>query len=267
MSKPNHVVAAVAFALLGLAVVLTGWSGGSRDAGGPPAAVLTPTAASSEAGACVRAAFVRHRAPQGELEIAKIYFEYNSSANDLGVHVSLDGEDWKSLEIKNPGNQIIFSVTGKQGYAQLGMTELFFEGAEPSLNEFPLADLLALFPEGDYQFKAKSVGGGNLTGTGTLSHAIPAGPVVSATTGPGNQLVISWTPVTMPPPGFPNRPITIAGYQVIVSDFQVTVPGTATSVTVSPEYVASLAAGTQPYEVLAIDASGNQTITEGTFVH
>jgi hypothetical protein len=37
-------------------------------------------------------------------------------------------------------------------------------------------------------------------------------------------------------------------------------------VTVPPEFVASLASGEQPYEVLAIEASGNQTLTEGTFV-
>lgn len=48
--------------------------------------------------------------------------------------------------------------------------------------------------------------------------------------------------------------------------FLVTVPSTTLSVTVSPEFVASLASGVQPYEVLAIDASGNQTLTEGTFV-
>ena len=33
-----------------------------------------------------------------------------------------------------------------------------------------------------------------------------------------------------------------------------------------PEFVASLAPGVQPYEVLAIEANGNQTLTEGTFI-
>src|SRR6185436_11219924 len=66
-----------------------------------------------------------------ELEIAKIYWEYNASANDLGVHVSLDGEDWKALRILRPDNKTIFEVRGKGPYQELGMTELFFEGAEP----------------------------------------------------------------------------------------------------------------------------------------
>jgi len=47
---------------------------------------------------------------------------------------------------------------------------------------------------------------------------------------------------------------------------QVTVPATATMVTVPPEFVASLAPGVQPFEVLAIEASGNQTLAEGSFV-
>jgi hypothetical protein len=37
-------------------------------------------------------------------------------------------------------------------------------------------------------------------------------------------------------------------------------------VTVPKEFVASLAVGEQPFEVLAIDGGGNQTITEGSFV-
>ena len=82
---------------------------------------------------------------------------------------------------------------------------------------------------------------------------------------PPNTLVISWDAVTAPPPGFPAEPIHIVGYQVIVGTFQVTVPATTLNVTVSPEFVSSLASGQQPFEVLAIEAGGNQTITEGSF--
>src|SRR5262245_14494984 len=200
------------------------------------------------------------------LEVAKIFFEFNSTDNDLGVHVSLDGEDWKTMKIVKPGGQTIFAVEGKQGYATLGMTELFFEGAEPTLDEFPLADLLALFPAGTYEFSGKTVDMLTIDGEATLSHAVPAGPAVSATVGPGNSLVISWSPVTGPPPGFPDLPINIVGFQVIVDPFQVTLPATTFSVTVSPEFVASLSPGTHSFEVLAIEASGNQTITQSSFV-
>lgn len=199
-------------------------------------------------------------------KIAKVYWEYNASANDLGVHVSLDAEDWRRLRILKPNRRTIFEVEGRGAYHELGMTELFFEGAEPSLDEFPLAGLLARFPEGEYEIKGRTVDGTVLESDVMFSHAIPDGPAVSAEVGPGDSLIISWTPVTAPPPGFPDRPINIVGYQVIVGLFLVTVPATTTSVTVPPEFVASLASGTQPFEVLAIEASANQTLTEGTFV-
>src|SRR5262245_41609666 len=79
--------------------------------------------------------------------VSRIYIEYNQSGNDLGFHVSLDGEDWKTLKIVNPDGISVFEVATHGGYKDLGLTELFFEGAEPSLDDVPLGDLLALFPE------------------------------------------------------------------------------------------------------------------------
>lgn len=196
--------------------------------------------------------------------IAQIFWEFNSTANDLGVHVSLDAEDWKSVEIVHPNGQTVFNVNGGGGFGNLGMTELFFEGAEPSLDEFPLEDLLGLFPEGRYTFIGVKVDGHRLTSRPTLSHTIPAGPVVDSQVD-GNGIIISWDPVTASAPGFPARPIVIVGYQVLVDPFQVTLPASATSVTLPVEFVESLASGDHPFEVLAIEASGNQTITEGSF--
>jgi len=195
---------------------------------------------------------------------ARIYIEYNSSANDLGFHVSLDGEHWKSLKIVNPAGITIFEVEGRAGYKQLGLTELFFEGAEPSLDDFPLEDLLALFPEGRYKFVGVTVDGARLVSTGTLSHAVPDGPSVSAEVD-DDTVIIRWDAVTAPPVGFPQKRINIVGYQVIVGSFQVTLPASSREVTVPREFVESLKAGEHDFEVLAIDAGGAQTITEGTF--
>ena len=202
-----------------------------------------------------------------ELEISRIYWEYNSSANDLGVHVSLDGEDWRKLKIINPAGRTIFEVEGRGPYRMLGLTELFFEGAEPNLDDFPLENLLARFPEGTYRFTGRTVDGDVIAGTGQFTHAIPAGPTNVVAALNGNSLVISWNPVTGPPDGFPDLPITIVGYQVIVGSFQVTIPATTTplQVTVPPEFVASLPGGENLFEVLAIEVGGNQTITEGSF--
>lgn len=233
---------------------------------------LVVVASDADAAAKRRSDRVR-RNVASELSVKKIYFEYNSSASelgDLGVHVFLDGEDWKEIKIINPRGRTIFEVEGSGPYEELGMTELFFEGAEPDLADVPLQELLDRFPAGTYRFKGETVDEEIIADRATLSHAIPAGPGnVAAQIGPGNALVISWDRVTMPPPGFPAEPIDVVAYQVIVSAFQVTIPATAAarqSLTVSPEFVATLASGIQPFEVLAIEAGGNQTITEGEFI-
>ena len=201
-----------------------------------------------------------------ELSESRIYIEFNQTANDLGYHVSLDGEDWKLLRITRPDGRLIFEVYGRGAYSKLGMTELFFEGAEPSLDEFPLDKLLALFPEGEYEFEGRTVDGEEIEGVGVLSHAVPNGPSNVTAAVAGDSVVVSWDPVTSVPAGFPNRPISIVGYQLIVKPFQVTVPADVTSVTVPPEFVASLPSGEVLYEVLAIDVTGNQSITEASFV-
>jgi hypothetical protein len=227
-----------------------------------------PTAGVVALGAVVLLTPAARRAPESSvpLSIAKIYWEYNDSANDLGVHVFLDGEDWRKLKITRPNGKKIFEVEGSGPYHELGMTELFFEGAEPSLDEFPLADLLTLFPEGVYEMEGLTVDGEEIEGEAHFSHAVPDGPDVSSQIGANDFLRISWTPVASPPPGFPAKPIHIVGYQVIVESFQLTLPSSATSVTVPPEFVAALSPGEHQFEVLAIDVSGNQTLTEGSFV-
>jgi hypothetical protein len=197
-------------------------------------------------------------------DIARLFIEFNESGNDLGFHVFLDGEDWKELTIVNPAGREIFEVEGSGGYAKLGLTELFFEGAEPNLDDVPLSVLLGMFPEGRYRFQGVTTSGERLTSTARLSHAIPRGPVVSALVD-DEDVIIQWEGVTRPPRGFPNRVIEIVGYQVIVGSFQVTLPAGARQVELPDEFVAALEQGEHDFEVLAIDRSGNQSITEGTF--
>jgi hypothetical protein len=201
-----------------------------------------------------------------DFEIARIYIEYNESGNDLGFHVFLDGEEWTDLKIFDPSGKKIFDVAGKGGYDEIGLTELFFEGAEPNLSEFPLDDLLALFPEGQYTFVGKTIDNERLMNTATLTHDVPAGPSVFTAPSPyGDTIEIGWTSVVGPAAILPGGMVTVVGYQVIVGSLHVTLPASAVRVTIPPEYYQALGAGTHEFEVLAIDASGNQTITEGTF--
>jgi len=199
-----------------------------------------------------------------KFEATKIFIEYNSTDNDLGFHVFLDAEEWNSVKIVNPAGITIFDVAGRGPYHDLGLSELFFEGAEPTLDQFPLNDLLARFPEGKYKFLGETPGGTGLQSTATLTHAVPAGPSISSEVN-GDTVIIRWTPVTGPPAGFPQETINIAGYQIIVDAFQVTLPASSTQVTLPREFVHSLKAGAHGFEVLAIEAGGNQTITAASF--
>ena len=198
---------------------------------------------------------------------AKIIFEFNSSGPDLGIQVTLDGEPWNEIWIKDPRGRTILEVEGSGSLKNFGLTELFAESNEPNFADMSKAEILARFPEGVYKFSGTTVEGDKLVGAATLTHNIPDGPVIvsplpSDVVDPNNT-VINWNAVTTPPE------INIVGYQVIVEGgspfrtFDVNLPGTATSVTVPPEF---LEPGTQYiFEVLAIEIGGNQTITEGSF--
>jgi len=198
---------------------------------------------------------------------AKIIFELNSTAQDLGIQVFLDGEPWKSIKVVGPKGRTLLEVEGKGSLKKFGFTELFVESNEPNFADMSKEEILALFPAGVYKFSGKTVEGDNLVGTATLTHNIPDGPVIvsplqSDVVDPNNT-VITWDSVTTP------AGIQIVGYQVIVEGgnpsrtFDVKLPGTATSVTVPPEF---LEPGTEYiFEVLAIEIGGNQTITEGSF--
>jgi hypothetical protein len=120
---------------------------------------------------------------------------------------------------------------------------------------------------------------GESTTTATFSHNIPAGPELltpadgSEDVDPDN-VVVSWEEVTEDING---ADITIVGYQVIVekdeepefpqgfakAEFSIHLPATATSVTVPSEFMES--GEPYKYEVLAIEESGNQTISSAEF--
>ena len=201
---------------------------------------------------------------------AKIIFEVNATDEDAGIQVFLDGKPWKVVKIFNPDNEQIFKVLGTGNLGMFGLTELFSESNEPPFEEVPLAEVLAMFPAGKYRFEGTTVEGASLKSTATLSHVIPCGPeIVSSETLPFNMARIEWNavinrldPATEECGG--STDLEIVGYQVIVDTFQVPLPASATSVTVPPEFL-------EPntmylFEVLAIEASGNQTITEGSFM-
>ncbi len=220
------------------------------------------------AGAAV-ALFSGMAAPQlwaARLSAASIIIELNDTAQDVGVQVFFDGE-WKRMRVFDPDGHKIFDVRGRGSVGALGLTELFFESVEPPLDELPLDDLMARFPEGRYEFVGKTVDGRDVTGHARFTHAIPGAPfIVQPVAGDvvdPNHTVVEWQAVADPPGS------AIVGYQVIVErdDPHLVIDIKLSADTTSVRIPAAFMDPGTPYifEVLAIEEGGNQTISEGEF--
>jgi hypothetical protein len=208
---------------------------------------------------------------------ARVFIEFNSTDEDVGLHATFDAPGWKKAVICGPDGSKLFEVRAGGNTEKYGLSQLFFEGAEPPLEEQPLEEFLARFPEGEYIIAGMTTEGDALMSAAAFTHDIPDGPVmVSPEEGQVVDLdtvVIAWEPVTSPPG------VEVVRYEVFVASAQppeggppplldikltLELPSTVTSVRIPPEL---LAPGTiYEFEVLAIDVSGNKTITSGEFV-
>lgn len=187
---------------------------------------------------------------------AEVFFEFNTTANDLGLQVFLDAEGWKKVKVADPRGREIVEILARGTLSQLGITELRFESAEPSP-----AEVLALFRPGEYRFRGRTADGDNLVAAATLSHDFLPPPTLSPSGGqvvdPGN-LVVTWSA-----PGAERVEIIIEQAE-LGHNFDVIVSGTTTSLSVPPQF---LRPGVEyKIEILAIGENGNRTIVEGTFV-
>jgi hypothetical protein len=208
------------------------------------------------------------------LEDARLKFEINSTDRDGGVQVFIDAEEWKTMSIFDPSGNRIFSTQTQGRLARFGGSELFLESGEPPFSELPLTKLLKQWPAGVYKFRGTGADGQNFRGSARLSHHLPAGPQLvspvesSHPQRPGDT-VMRWQPVSAP------KGSRIIGYQVLVEretglktlpvqTLDVTMPPTATRLRVPPGY---LRPNTEySWEVLAIEKSGNQTLSSSTFM-
>lgn len=216
-----------------------------------------PPAPSTESATNVSAEVVADRASGPTLPFAKLklFLEFNSTDNDLGVQLLLDAQDWEHVEGSDPRGREVVEIETSGRLKQLGLTELFFESAEPSPEE-----VLSKIPAGTYSFSGKTVDGEKLAGTATLSHSLPPAPSFTPTDGAVvdmNNFVITWKPIA-----------GLASFQVIVADqtsgleLVVDLQPSVTSFRVPTEFLRR----NTPYkiEVLAVALNGNKTITEAT---
>ncbi len=73
-------------------------------------------------------------------EIARLIIEYNATDEDVGVQVLLDGGSYDELNIFGPEGNRLLKIEATSSLQKQGLTELFFESSEPTLDEVPLED-------------------------------------------------------------------------------------------------------------------------------
>lgn len=211
------------------------------------------------------------------LKDAKLNIEHNATDQDTGFQGFVDGEGWKNLTFTG-SDGVVLTINGQGSLDSLGLTELFFETVEPENADVPIADMLAMLPEGYYTIEGATVDGGQTSGSAWLTHKIPAGPVLlspteGATVLTNEGLVVSWSPVTETIDG---GDVNIISYQLIIEKdepphphmigkmgLSMYVPASATTMTIPSEFFEPQTH--YKWEVLAIEESGNQTLSSGAF--
>lgn len=186
---------------------------------------------------------------------AEVFFEFNTTDNDLGFQVFLDAEGWKRVSLTNPAGNSVGRILADGKLAEIGITELRFESAEPSP-----AEVLARFPAGNYTFRGLTVDGVSLLSRARLSHRFAPRPSITPRNGqvvdPRNT-VVRWDA-----PGAERVEIIIE-HADLGHSFDVIVSGSTTRLTVPPQF---LRRGKEyKIEILSIAENGNRTIAESTF--
>lgn len=232
---------------------------------------------------------------------AHVFFELNHTDGDLGIHALIDGEAWKRLLIEDQGEKTILNVFARGRLRKQGLTEIFFESAEPSFDELSPRQFFRRFPAGIYEIEGTTLEGDELESAVDLTHRMPAPaepmvngmamaeqcddeePGYDATSvgPPGTPVTIAWPAVdsTHPDLGSPqgSPEITIHNYEVVVEAeiegeggeefttvFSALVPPDVMSMTLPAEFLTQ--SDTFKYEVLAREESFNQTAVESCFV-
>jgi hypothetical protein len=220
-----------------------------------------------------------------KIATAKLIIEFNSTDQDLGVHGAFDDQGWKTLCVFDPTGRQVLEVGPRGQLLDLTMAGIFFESREPPISEFSFADLKAAFPEGEYTVRGESFDGTTLVGDATFTHDVPAPPTITspvlaedpkgtdANPVSPDDLVIDWDQVTKTVDG---GLVDITGYEVIVTKeveddpngfsrptYDVHVPPTVDRLRVPAEFLQ--ADTVYELEVLALEVSGNQTISVGFF--
>ncbi len=216
---------------------------------------------------------------------ASLFFELNDTDGDLGIHALIDGDAWRSLDIEDPRGRRMLGVSVQGRLRKQGLTELFFESAEPSFDELAPAEFFERFPEGEYEIGGRSLEGEGLESAVPVSHVMPApagGVRVSGVDAAencdadplpsvGTPVVIDWDPVTGSHPEIGEAgPVEVVKYQLVVEReepellvLSVDLPPGVTSFEVPAEFTAL--GDAFKFEILVRAETGNQTAIESCY--
>lgn len=231
-------------------------------------------------------------------EVAEVFFELNNTDEDLGIHAFVDGEPWKRLAIEDPRDRKMLNIYVRGRLRRQGLTEIFFESAEPPFDDLPPATFFRRFPEGLYDVEGVTLDGEERESEVEVTHRMPAPPSPTLNGAPmaeqcddeepgfdaptiAGPVMIAWPAVesTHPELGYPqdSPDITIYNYEVVVEAelegpdgeefvtvFSAILPPDVLSMTIPAEFIAQ--SDTFKYEVLAREESWNQTAVESCFL-
>ncbi len=214
------------------------------------------------------------------LKEAKLNIEHNATDLDTGFQGFIDSEGWRRLDVRGPRGKVL-SFSGRGALGKLGLTELFFETVEPENKDTSIKKMLAKLPEGRYRIAGAAQENGKrmgrTAGNALLTHDIPAGPrLVSPAEGatvPTRGVVADWEPVSKT---ITDKPVRIIAYQLIIEKdadpprhmigkfgLSMYLPSSVTQIDVPDGFLEPSTA--YKWEVLAIERSGNQTLSSGSF--
>jgi hypothetical protein len=228
--------------------------------------------------------------------VAELFFELNDTDGDLGIHALIDGEPWRELEIEDTRERSMLKIRVQGRLRRQGLTELFFESAEPNFDDLPPERFFRRFRAGTYEIEGKTLDGEELESEVELTHVMPAPPANVTVNGDpalpedgeeceeevlptvSGDVTVAWEPVATSHPtiGESDPDIEILRYQVVaewedddgnvfVSSFDIPAP--------DPDNLPAQMSVTFPadffrpetevkFEVLVREASYNQTAVE-----
>ena len=214
----------------------------------------------------------------------QLFIEHNATDDDTGVHGSVGSDGVQGVCIRTPDGTEMLVLDTVEQFRDLGVGDFFFESREPPADEYPIADLEADFPEGEYRISGIGFDGTPRVGTALFTHDIPAAPVISSpelaeeenatdVVLPTSGVVVGWEPVTTTLDG---APLAVTGYEVIVTQvehedpngqsrpvYDVHLPADRTELAVVDGFL--LPDTVYELEVLVLEESGTQTISLGFF--